>query len=145
VGHLTWQGITQPDSRNTGLTATLTLCVSATPQVYQVTTDSSGTFSVTTGLAPGSYNWRLKGNRNLATSGVVTLSGTTNAEFGLQQAADADNNNTVNAQDFSILKATFGAATDLRADSNNDGIVNASDFSLLKSDFAIGGAVSNCP
>src|SRR5207248_602946 len=27
VGHVTWQSIPQPDSRNNGVTATLTLCV----------------------------------------------------------------------------------------------------------------------
>ncbi|MFL5734876.1 MAG: S8 family serine peptidase [Chloroflexia bacterium] len=145
IGHLTWQGITQPSPNNAGLTATLTLCAGSTPQPYVITTDASGTFTTTLSLAPGTYNWRLKANRNLATAGSIALSATTNAEFNLQSAGDANNDNIVNATDFSILKSTFGTTLDPRADFNNDTIVNSPDFSLLKTNFAIAGSAANCP
>jgi hypothetical protein len=77
-------------------------------------------------------------SHNLATSGTLTLSGVTNVEFGLQSAGDADNNNVVNAQDFTVVRATFGQPAELRLEFNNDDMANATDFSPLRPIFAVG-------
>ena len=145
-GHLTWQGISQPNAHNTGLTATLTLCNAGVPTSFTVTTDQNGNFTVNTNLPNGTYPWWIKGPRSLANSGTLTISGgSATVEFGTQRAGDANNTNVDNAQDFAILKAAFGTGSDLRADFNNDGVVNAQDFTLLKSNFGIAGATANCP
>lgn len=151
VGHVTWQGIAQPDSRNNGVTATLSLCVGGVPQNYNVATDASGFFTITTGLANGSYNWRLKGIINLANNGNLSLSGTTtNVEMGTMRAGDANNNDVVTVVDFNIVKNTFAFGIgqpgyDDRANFNRDAVVNAVDFNLLKGSFSQAGAALACP
>ena len=151
MGHLAWQSIGQPDSHNAGITGTLTLCVDGAPSSYTAITDASGFFTITTGLSDGSYDWRFKGRKWLATAGTLTLSGgATNQEMGTQRAGDANNTNLVDAQDFAILKAAFGKQEgqfgyDERADFNNNGAVNSSDLTLLKSNFGQAGAPANCP
>jgi hypothetical protein len=65
--------------------------------------------------------------------------------MGLQRAGDCNNDNVVNAVDFTILKGTFGKSVgqpgyDDRADFNGDQVVNASDFSLQRANFGIAGA-----
>ena len=145
MGHLTWQGIPQPNNRNAGLTATLTLCVGGTPANYVVTTDASGFFTLTTGLQDGPYNFRIKGVRSLANAGTLSLAGSsTQVEFGTERAGDCNNSNIVNSQDFSILRIAFGGF-DPRADFNNDGVVNSQDFTLLKNNFGALGASLTCP
>jgi len=147
VGHLTWQGpLAQPDVRQQ-LPLTLTLCVGGTPASYGVTSDSSGFFTVTTGLSAGSYNWRVKGPKYLATVGTVVLtSGTTQVEMGTQRAGDVNSthDNVVNIADFNTLKGVFGQASAV-GDLNNDGVTNVTDFTLLKGNFATSGAPTNCP
>jgi len=153
VGHVTWQGIPQPDPRNNGITGTLILCVSGSPQNYSVSTDANGYFTVSVGSLPnGTYNWRVKGPKYLANSGTLTLSGApvTNVEMGLMLTGDCNNDNAVNVLDFGILKPTFGKSIgdpgyDDRADFNGDQTVNIADFNLLKGNFGQGGAVANCP
>ncbi len=151
-GHLTWQGITQPNARNQGLTATLTLCNgSVTAYTGTVTTDQSGNFTATTGLPNGNYTWHLKGRKSLATSGTLTISGgSTTQEFGTQEAGDSNDSNVVNAQDFTVVKNTFGKSLgqpgyDERGDFSNDNIVNATDFNLLRGNYGLGGAAVTCP
>ena len=118
------------------MTATLSFCVGGVPTNNTITTDPSGYFTLTITLPNGTYNWRLKGSRWLASSGSVSLfGGTTNVEMGTQRAGDANDNNTSNAQDFTILRNTFGqpGPQDPRADFDNDGAVTISDFFLLRS------------
>jgi hypothetical protein len=151
VGHVTWQGIPQPNARNVGITATLTLCVGGAPVTYPVTTDASGFFTVTTGLSDGAYNWHLKGLLNLANAGSTIISGgSANVEMGVMRAGDCNNSNNVSSTDFNILRQTFGKALgepgyDPRADFNRDNVANSSDFSLLRGAFGQGGAPPNCP
>jgi hypothetical protein len=143
---VTWQGIGQPNSRNDGITATLTLCVGGAPQSYPVATDAGGYFTATTGLPDGPYNWRVKGQRNLANSGSLTVGGgTSNQEMGTLRAGDANNDNLISSVDFSILRAGFGTSNDLRGDFNRDGLVSSADFTLLRNNFGQGGAVLTCP
>ena len=113
-----------------------------------LTTDADGYFIVPVGgLANGDYYWRVKDPKYLATSGSATLSGGmfTNVEMGQQPAGDANNDNVVNATDFTVLKGSFGKSSgqpgyDDRADFNGDLVVNVNDFTLLKSNFGLGGA-----
>src|SRR5439155_168993 len=144
-GHVTWQGSTQPDARQVQ-TATLTLCA-GTLLTYTVTTDASGNFTQTTTLPDGPYNWRIKSFRTLANAGSLTVTGgSAIQDMGTMRAGDADNNNVVNAGDFSILKNAFGSTADRRPDFNNDGVVNAGDFGLLKTNFGAAGAPAlTCP
>jgi hypothetical protein len=151
TGHLTWQGIGQPDSRNAGITGTLTLCVSGLPQDYTAATDASGTFTLTTDLPPGTYAWHFKGRKWLASNGTLSLSSApTNQEFGTQRAGDANNTNLVDSTDFVILKTTFGKhqgdpGYDERGDLNNDTTVGSTDFALLRTNFGFAGPPPNCP
>src|SRR4051794_11704970 len=65
---------TQPDPRQV-LSGTLWLCVVGSPVTYNVTSDASGFFTLTTSLPTGTYGWRFKGSRWLAPAGTLTLSG----------------------------------------------------------------------
>jgi hypothetical protein len=151
VGHVTWQGIPQPDTRNDGIPARLVLCVGVVPDAYDVVTDASGFFTVTTALPNGSYRWGVKGAINLANTGTLNLSGpTTQVEMGMMLAGDSNNSNIVKTSDFIVLKSTFGRSLgqpgyDARGDFNYDDLVNALDFALQKSNFGHGGAPTNCP
>src|SRR4029078_5462304 len=83
---------------------------------------------------------------NPPTNPLTLVRGTTiNVDIGLMRAGDVDNNDTVNAVDFIILKSTFGRAEgqpgyDTRADFNGDRAVSTADFILLKLNFAMSGA-----
>jgi hypothetical protein len=143
VGHVNWQGGgAQPNARQQQ-PVTLTLKLGTTEVNYpSQNTDASGFFTVSVGSLPnGTYNWRAKGPKFLATSGTVTLAGAeqTNRQMGVQPAGDANDNNIVNAVDFSLLRAAFGTTNDPRTDFNNDGITNSVDFNLLRGNFGIAG------
>jgi len=157
VGHVEWQGRPpQPDSRQQ-VPITLTLKMGGTEVNYpSQTTDTSGFFTVSVaGLPGGTYAWRAKGFYTpaqtgpafLANSGALILTGSpvTSAEMGLMRAGDADNDNTVNVADYTILRAFFGhqrcpPLCDYRSDFNGDGIFTIIDFTLLKSNFGQSGA-----
>ncbi|MFL5735176.1 MAG: hypothetical protein ACJ78Q_18625 [Chloroflexia bacterium] len=150
VVHVTWHGIPQPNSRNTTETITMTLrpIAGGPPTEYSgYTTDAGGSATFSVGaLAPGDYSVRVKGPRNLATCGVVTLTGAPviGVEMGLQGAGDTDNSNNVSAPDFVVLRAAFGKqfgepGYDSRADFDNTDLVSSIDFSLLKANFGFAG------
>jgi hypothetical protein len=111
------------------------------------TTDASGFFTVpVNSLVNGTYNWRVKGPKFLANSGTVVLTGvaTTQREMGLMRAGDCNNDNVVNAPDFSIVRNSFGRAVgdpgyDSRADFSGDQVVNSTDFNLLRGNFGLSG------
>jgi hypothetical protein len=169
LGHVTWEGIPQPDDRNAGIPGLLTLCVAGDPRNYPVTTDANGYFTVAVDLPPGTYNWRFKNDRALASSGrarfermtlgilQIPLPGAakspnlpTAVELGVQRAGDANDDNTVDVLDFNTLKGTFGLVRgqpgfDPRADFDRDNVVDVLDFNLLKGNFGRPGAAPNCP
>ena len=131
------------------LPVTLTLKLGAIETNYpSQNTDASGYFTVSVaGLPNGTYDWRVKGPKYLANAGTVALTGatTTSVEMGLMRVGDANNDNVVNATDFTILKATFGKSIgdpgyDDRADFTGERVVNASDFALLRINFGSAGA-----
>src|SRR5207248_649254 len=133
VGHVTWQGRPGPDPNRNILPITLTLKLGTTEVNYPVqNTDTAGFFTVTlNGLSNGTYTWRVKDAKYLASSGTVALSGApqTNVEMGQQRAGDSNNDNRVNSTDFNMLKLSFGKTVgdpgyDDRADLNGDTTVN---------------------
>jgi len=122
--------------------------VGGTSVDYGATTDPSGFYTVTASLPSGNYNWRAKGPKYLATSGIAALTagGTTQVEMGQQRAGDIDaaHNNLVNSSDFTVLKNVFGTSSSI-GDLNNDGVTSGVDFTLLKTNFGTAGAAANCP
>ena len=88
---------------------------------------------------------------SLAGTGSLTLAANApSIEMGMQRAGDATGDNLVSAQDFSVLKNTFGKSVgqpgyDGRADFNRDNVVGSTDFTLLKGSFGQGGASLTCP
>ncbi len=149
MGHVSWQGRpAQPNSLQQ-LPITLTLRAGATETDFSTaTTDANGSFTVTVdGLAPGIYDWRVKGPKYLANSGTIMLTGTstTGAEMGLMKVGDCNNDNIVTIADFNILRPTFGRQSgdpgyDDRADFTGDLLVNVTDFNLLRGNFGVGGS-----
>jgi len=108
------------------------------------TTDANGEINLT-GLAPGDYTvtetvkgtgWILSGTNPR----VVSVSGTTVANFGNQLPGDANQDEKVNLSDFTILKANFGSdpAGWTMGNFNTDTTVNLSDFTILKAYFGLG-------
>src|SRR5205823_3169419 len=151
VGHVTWQGRPPQPNALQALAITLTLRLQSggpASEYTGMTTDASGFFTVPVGSLPGgSYYWRVKDPKYLATSGSVTLTGApvTGVEMGTQPAGDASNDNVANATDFALLRNSFGKSQgqpgyDDRADFNGDLVVNSGDFGLLRANFGTGGA-----
>jgi hypothetical protein len=111
VGHVVWQGLPAQPNLLQQVPLTMTLKLGATEVNFpRQLTDSSGFFTVTTNLPPGTYNWRVNGNTYLATAGTVVLSSApvTQVEMGLQPTGDLNGDNLVNAPDFVQLKNNFG-------------------------------------
>ncbi len=148
-GHLTWQGVAA--ANRPLVTGTLTLCVSGSQQNFSFTTDTSGNFTITTGLPDGTYHWQTKGGRHITsaspTDGTdLTISGGhATQEFGTQKGGNTNADNIVNATDFSNLKAQFGQSGVKSADFDYNQVVNASDFGILKGNFGQAGHAITCP
>jgi hypothetical protein len=109
---------------------------------YDVTTDASGGFSITDAVAfAGNYVIRVKNFHSLANAVSVTLAeGTNTINLGELQEGDANDDNAVEVQDFSILSAAFFTVSgdpdfDGRTDFNEDDAVSIVDFSLLSGNF----------
>jgi hypothetical protein len=149
-----WQGRpAQPDGLQQ-LPITLTLKSDTAEGTFgPVTTDANGFFTVGIGTLPnGTYTWRVKGPKFLANSGALVLTGAPaySMDMGLMRGGDANNDNRVTLQDFSIVRASFGFAAgdpgyDDRADFSGDQIVNLFDFNLVKNNFGLSGAPSLGP
>gem|GEM_PF-825872 len=110
-----------------------------------VMTDTNGQFALAN-LAPGNYRVRVKHVQTLASALEFTYAGGVQTiTVGVLSTGDANNDNTVNITDFSILAVAFGKVNgavgyDSRADFNTDNVVNITDFSLLASNFGTLGA-----
>ncbi|MFL5734392.1 MAG: proprotein convertase P-domain-containing protein, partial [Chloroflexia bacterium] len=151
VGHVTWQGPPAQPSSLQALPISLTLRLKGGGPDNEYTglaTDASGFFTVPLGTIPdGTYMWRVKGSKYLATGGNTSLTGgvTTNVEMGLERAGDCNNSNVVDSTDFAILKGSFGKSQgqpgyDDRADFDGNTAVNVSDFSLQRANFGTAGS-----
>ena len=150
VGHVSWQGISGPTGSANVQPLTLTL-KSGTYEINypSVSVDASGFFTVnvTTLPATGTYSWRVKGAKYLASNGSFSFQRaiSTPVEIGQQLAGDANNDNRVNALDYAIYRNTNGKGVgdpgyDPRGDFNNSGTVNAVDFNLLKLNYGTSGS-----
>jgi hypothetical protein len=155
-GHLTWQGVA-PANRPS-VTGTLQLCMSGSTQTFNFTTDTGGTFTITTVLSAGTYHWWIKGGRHLANSSptdgpdLVIINGYAMQEFGTQRGGDAVGfsnntppNNLVNSTDFTNLLRSFGQSGIRSSDFDYNNVVNSLDFTILKSNFGQAGHDLICP
>ncbi len=146
-GHVLLQGRPNPPDARWAIVVefTLRLTSGSTYYNYIQPADTSGYFTITA-PGPGSYNYRVKNPQTLANSGSVTLViGTNNLEVGTLLDGDANDDNCINVQDFSVLKNTFGKSVgdpgyDGRADFNDDNVISVTDFGLQKNNFGICGA-----
>ncbi|MBK8024992.1 MAG: hypothetical protein IPK19_27155 [Chloroflexi bacterium] len=108
-----------------------------------VTTDDVGVFFLC--LTPGDYRMRVQGASSLARVVEILLTAGDNTVIVPELVSgDANQDNVVNINDFSMLAAAFGLTSDgpgfdARADFNADGVINISDFSLLASSFGQSG------
>ena len=103
----------------------------------------------TVSVAPGVYDVRIEGGKNLAVLvSNVTIAGTTGAVPDVRlSAGDANGDNSVDSTDFGILIGAFGSDASVpgsgyaaSADFNFDGLVDSTDFSLLIGEFNNSGA-----
>ena len=130
------------------LPITLTLKLGTTEVNYPVqSTDASGFFTVSVNSLSGTYNWRVKGPKYLANAGQVVLSGApvTQTEMGLMKTGDCNDDNVINALDFTVVKNTFGKTIgdpgyDARADFDGDNTITSVDFILQRGNFGTTGA-----
>ncbi len=115
---------------------------------FAPTTDQNGSFSVS-GIAPGAYQVAVKNSHTLQLVQVITLEpGVNSVDFGTLLEGDADDNNRVTLQDFSVLTGAFNTAQGAPAfadgaDFNEDGLINLADFSLLSANFNLNGEEPN--
>ncbi len=117
-----------------------------------VTLDTRGYFTAT-GLAPATYDVRVKNSHTLSVKVAgVTVGNNTLVNFGLLREGDVNNDNQVSASDYSLLVTAYGACTgqpkwDARADLNGTGCVEGGDYSLLITNYGQAGvlAVSALP
>ena len=107
-------------------------------------TDNQGRFTLS-GVAPGTYQARVKNSHTLESRSTITLTaGANTVNFGALREGDSNNDNFVSLVDFSILASTFGKCVggtgyDTRADFNADTCISLLDFSLLASNFGQSG------
>lgn len=120
----------------------------STTALYQFTpTGSSAGEATVTGLVPGIYEVAVKSAMHLQRIETITVvEGINSLPFGELKAGDANNDNFVTLEDFSILTGTFNLLStdgsyDPRADFNGDGLVTLEDFSLLSGNFNIQGDI----
>ena len=120
----------------------------STTALYQFTpTGSSAGEATVTGLVPGNYEVAVKSAMHLQRIETITVvEGINSLPFGELKAGDANNDNFVTLEDFSILTGTFNLLStdgsyDPRADFNGDGLVTLEDFSLLSGNFNIQGDI----
>lgn len=93
------------------------------------------------GLNPGSqYTALLKGSAQIATSSAFIMSPTTtnlnNGEALNMLSGDLNDDNVINAADYSIAKSAFGAIEgssnwNANVDLNKDGVINVIDLSII--------------
>ena len=129
-GQVTLEGGNRPD-----WSVPLAVTIGSTPHTVQ--TNASGGFTLSS-LTPGTYDILVKNAHTLSRlrSSVTLNAGTNAVDFGTLLEGDADGNDIVNSNDFSILAtAYYPKPYDARADFNEDDYVQSMDFSLLATNF----------
>ena len=106
---------------------------------YTPTGNASGVADITD-IPPGTYVMAVKTSNHLQRVQTITLLNGANSEIVAElYAGDADDNNMINYDDFTILSSTYNNNFDLRADFDGDGFVLLGDFSLLSVNYNIAG------
>jgi len=104
--------------------------------------DALGELEVS-GIAPGTYDMVLKYAKSLAVvENLVLADGANSIDLGELKTGDANDDNMVTLEDFSILATSYGLSQgeggyDDRADYNGDMEVNLTDFSILASNYGL--------
>ncbi|HEY6505430.1 MAG TPA: N,N-dimethylformamidase beta subunit family domain-containing protein [Chitinophagaceae bacterium] len=148
TGQVTLQGRPPAPSVEWSVSVTVELYTTGNPTpvaTFNTTTNTSGQFIVT-GVPAGTFNIRVKSSHTLARvkTDQALLAGNNNIDFGILLEGDANNDNSVDLLDFSILLATYNKITgdtgyDARADFNGDEAVDLLDFSLLLLNYNVNG------
>ncbi len=108
------------------------------------TTTTAGTFALPN-IPQSNYVLWVKPPQYLAVAPSVNLNApAVSVNLGTLKAGDANNDNTVTINDFTILSNSFGKSVgqvgyDARADFNADTLVNILDYSLLATNFGQSG------
>ena len=112
---------------------------------FTVNTNNMGQFSIP-GLIPGTYDILVKGATTLQNKlpSKVVADGLNTFTLGTLKEGDSNNDNYVNATDFSLLAASYGKCLGTTGyndytDYNNDNCVTGADFSLLAANYGLGG------
>jgi subtilisin family serine protease len=145
VGSTLLQGRGQPPSdRWAGYDVQIMLYpsgVATATQTYAAQLDASGQFTVA-GMSTGEYDVIVKGPHSLSNRKVAIVLPREDlpVEFGPLLEGDANGDDVVAGDDFSILAAAYATAPgdplwDARADFNGDDLINGADFSLLVTNY----------
>ena len=119
----------------------------ATPFLEFSPTGTSNGEAVIVGIPQGTYEIAIKSGMHLQKVSTMTLeAGDNNLSIGELRVGDANDDNSVGLEDFSVLVTTFNISFgetgyDARADFNGDGSVGLEDFSLLVTNFNVAGEV----
>ncbi len=118
----------------------------STIAVYEFTPSGSPTGEVNvTGVSPGTYLVAVKSGNYLQKVATLNVAaGGNSVSVGQLLAGDANNDNAVTLEDFSLLSDSFNlglgeTSYNPAADFNGDGAVTLEDFSLLASNFNVEG------
>ncbi|GGW32907.1 malectin domain-containing carbohydrate-binding protein [Arenibacter certesii] len=97
--------------------------------------------AIVNGITPGTYEIVVKSNMHLQKVATLTLvAGDNDLNIGELRVGDANNDNTVSLEDYSLLVNTFNLSVgdtnyNARADFNGDGTIGLEDFSLMATNF----------
>ena len=146
TGRVTLQGRPAPPHASLAVPVVVELYQGGNPvpvQTHNVSTDANAEFIIPN-IPAGTYTIAVKHSHTLqrVAADEVLVNGTNVVEFGTLLEGDANDENIVDALDFSIMLSTFNKVLgepgfDARADFNNDNVVDALDFSLLISNFNV--------
>ncbi|MGB3144114.1 MAG: hypothetical protein WBB24_08390, partial [Maribacter sp.] len=116
--------------------------------------NSAGTITINgtaNSIAPGEYQMAVKYPNSLQVVQLVTLlPGNNDIAMGQLLMGDANGDNKIGLEDFSILVSVFGLdfgeiGYDKRSDFNDDNSIGLEDFSVLVSNFNTSGEEPNIP
>jgi len=144
TGHVT---LSNYSGTVTGLPITVEFFNGATlVDTKNTTLDASGNYSVTTTIANGTYNVKVKASHWLKKqlTGITLSGGTVSGVSPTLTNGDSTGDNVVDANDFSAVRAAFGSSVgggtyNVNADLNGDGVVDATDFSICRGSFGQAG------
>ncbi len=109
---------------------------------WNINTNDDGSFSIIDTINPGQYDVSVKNRHTLRNRkpNVSIQAGTNAIDLGILREGDANNDNRVNVQDFTVLRSAYFTeagqpAFDPRTDFDEDQRVNIRDFALLRNNY----------